>query len=558
MQEAALTAESRLADNAVGRPAITQIERRIALGLLIGIYLFEAALNPTNIDSQWIHWDFIQSSGWLTGLCLAAIWGGLSSRPIAMRLPEAVGFAAFLGIAIEWGSSSANPSKSSPLWVVLLTALLPMLVILLPLALFRKFRRWRLCMMDEPTVAGKRRLQFSLRQVLIWTTGAGILFGLARWIGPERMQNVEPFDAEEVVMYAVLMSMLVLFFLPVFVCCAGSVLGESRRRFAFWTIILAPLSAVLLFATLISVVYFQEGFSGMNLWEEAADCGLVSFWMIVSFVASAFGSLIVLRYCGYRLVRLQKGSAAGETAAKSPFANASESLTEGLSVDLIPPPATAGRSPFRYLVGALAVFGLLLCGAAHEIRQANRQAAFDRATMKEWEELGADYSPMRYGQMQQLTFSQGQTISQAAVERLQQTGDAIGLETLTIHVASLTDDQLKYLTGLWTLKDLDLSGTGITDGGLVILGELKQLKNLNLNSTNITDAGAGHLRGFIHLKSLNLTGAKVTKEGVEKLKKALPNCVITCPMALNGPARVPILREQDCNPASSAGTAATK
>jgi hypothetical protein len=193
-------------------------------------------------------------------------------------------------------------------------------------------------------------------------------------------------------------------------------------------------------------------------------------------------------------------------------------------------PSSAGYSRFRRVVASLTVFAILLGAAACEVRLANHQAARDRATEKEWKELGVDYAWVRYGKMNQLSFGNKPSISAAALEKLQQTGNELNLNVLSLNSASLTDDQLKYLTGLRTLRDLDLRASGISDAGLLIIREL-QLENLNIASTGITDAGLERLEGFEELKSLNLTGAKVTREGVEKLQKALPNCVITFPTA---------------------------
>jgi hypothetical protein len=542
MQDAALVVESaHLEDVAVG-PAFTQTERRIVLGLLIGVHLFAATLSPSNVDSHWIHWDFIQASGWLTALFLAAAWGALSSRPIAKRLPEAIGLAAFIGIAVEWGTpANGLPWKSSPLWLVVVTALLPMLAMLFPLLLFRKFRGWRIRLASEPAAVGRGRLQFSIGQILLWTTAIGVLFGIARWIDPERMQIVESVEYEDLLMYSAMISIVMLFFLPVFVCCTGAILSERRRRrFAFWMVLIVPLSMLLLFATMLTIMYFENGRAMNDVLEEMVDGGIVCAAIVLSMAAATIGTTIVLRCCGYRLVRLPKNA-----AAESPFAVSTQ------------PTATAGRSRFRRVVAAIAVIAVFLCWAAYEVRLANRQAAKDRATQDEWKELGADYAWVRYGKMNQLSFRNNQTITVAALEKLRQTGNELEIKVLSLNSASLIDDQLKYLTGLRTLRDLDLRASGISDAGLLILHELPQLENLNLCSTNITDAGLEYLTIFGHLKSLNLTGAKVTKEGVEKLQKALPNCVITFPTPTNG--STPVLREireTDSSPASPNGAKA--
>jgi hypothetical protein len=519
MQEVAPAHETAPIEKTPCHPACTQRERRIVLTLLIGDLLFAASLSPSNIESHWIHWDFIQGGCWLSALFLAAAWGALSSRPIAKRLPEAIGLAAFIGIAVEWGTpQTGGPWRSSPLWLVVVTALLPMFAMLVPLALFRRFRGWRIHLAHEPPATGKHRLQFGIAQILLWTTALGILFGLARWIDPERMQSIEPVENEDVLMYSVMISIVTLFFLPVFVCCTGAILSENRRRrFAFWTILIAPLSMLLLFTTMLAINYFENVSNGgtmPDLLEEALDGAIVCVTIVLTIAAATLGTTLVLRCCGYRLVRLAKN-----VPAESPLAASAW------------PASTAGRSRFHRVIAALAAVAVFLYWSAYEVHSANRQAEKDRAMEKEWKELGANYAWVRYGKMNQLSFPVNQAISVAALATLQRTGNELDLKILSLNSASLTDDQLKYLTGLRCVRDLDLRASGISDAGLLIIQELPQLENLNLASTGVTDAGLEHLEKFRHLKSVNLTGAKVTKDGVEKLQKALPNCVITFPTA---------------------------
>ncbi len=52
------------------------------------------------------------------------------------------------------------------------------------------------------------------------------------------------------------------------------------------------------------------------------------------------------------------------------------------------------------------------------------------------------------------------------------------------------------------------------------------LDRLDLAETGITNAGLRHLTGLTSLKHLNLTDTNVTAEGVEILKKALPSVEI--------------------------------
>ena len=73
------------------------------------------------------------------------------------------------------------------------------------------------------------------------------------------------------------------------------------------------------------------------------------------------------------------------------------------------------------------------------------------------------------------------------------------------------------------LKSLNAGENRIAD--LSPLAELTNLRQLQLYSNQITDLSP--LAGLKQLTSLNLGGnPKLTRAEIDKLKKALPNCVI--------------------------------
>ena len=89
-----------------------------------------------------------------------------------------------------------------------------------------------------------------------------------------------------------------------------------------------------------------------------------------------------------------------------------------------------------------------------------------------------------------------------------------------------TDNDLKHLKELTSLKWLVLTNTPVTDAGLEHLTGLTHLRSLSLESTQFTDAGLEPLKGLTNLEDLWLTRTQVTDAGVEKLQKALPHCRI--------------------------------
>ena len=68
---------------------------------------------------------------------------------------------------------------------------------------------------------------------------------------------------------------------------------------------------------------------------------------------------------------------------------------------------------------------------------------------------------------------------------------------------------------------------GGTDAGPVHLEGLTGLGHLDLKDTQVTAAGLVHLEGLTNLKSLDLRYTQVSDAGVARLKRALPNCMIT-------------------------------
>jgi len=92
------------------------------------------------------------------------------------------------------------------------------------------------------------------------------------------------------------------------------------------------------------------------------------------------------------------------------------------------------------------------------------------------------------------------------------------LRKLNANCTVLTDTGLQALAALTNLESLDLNSMPrITDEGLKSLRGLRNLQHLSLNYTSITDAGMRELRELKKLRSLSLAGTKVTEEGLKDL-----------------------------------------
>jgi hypothetical protein len=96
------------------------------------------------------------------------------------------------------------------------------------------------------------------------------------------------------------------------------------------------------------------------------------------------------------------------------------------------------------------------------------------------------------------------------------------LTALRIGGTGITDEGLKHLGGLKSLKSLSLHDTSIGDAGLVHLIGLKRLEHLGLNGTRVTDAGLAQLKALASLRRLNLEATAVTPEGIERLMDDMP------------------------------------
>lgn len=87
---------------------------------------------------------------------------------------------------------------------------------------------------------------------------------------------------------------------------------------------------------------------------------------------------------------------------------------------------------------------------------------------------------------------------------------------------SVTDDCLKALSKMTSLKQLQLNYTRTGDNGIKELSDLNHLESLGLAGTIVTDRGTSHLANFETLKSLDVGCTSITGSGLNNLSR-LPN-----------------------------------
>ena len=98
--------------------------------------------------------------------------------------------------------------------------------------------------------------------------------------------------------------------------------------------------------------------------------------------------------------------------------------------------------------------------------------------------------------------------------------------SLNFTATDITDACLKDLNQP-KLKNLRLAETKVTDAGVQYLANCKSLSLLALNSTKITDQSIKALVNIKSLKELNVSQTLLTEEGIKRLRKALPDCIVT-------------------------------
>jgi internalin A len=109
------------------------------------------------------------------------------------------------------------------------------------------------------------------------------------------------------------------------------------------------------------------------------------------------------------------------------------------------------------------------------------------------------------------------------------------LESLYLErCANVTDPGLAHLNGLTNLTHLDIPQTSVTNAGIVHLKNLTKLQSLDLTGIPVSDEGAKHLHGLKDLKLLffcrfgdnDLRAPLVSVAAVRELQSLLPNCKI--------------------------------
>jgi len=114
----------------------------------------------------------------------------------------------------------------------------------------------------------------------------------------------------------------------------------------------------------------------------------------------------------------------------------------------------------------------------------------------------------------------GETVDDAAMEHV---ANLLRLQHLSLSGTAVSESGFRRLSNLTGLRSLHLEGTNVSDAVLPAVGKLTQLKSLTLYDTSVRDVSP--LANLSELKELSLWNTPVPDEKIEKLRKALPDCV---------------------------------
>jgi len=100
--------------------------------------------------------------------------------------------------------------------------------------------------------------------------------------------------------------------------------------------------------------------------------------------------------------------------------------------------------------------------------------------------------------------------------------------SIEISGVQFTSQHMGWVLELKALTRVSLVKCGINDAALAQLKGLERLSFLDVTGNKeITDAGVEHFSDMKALGALTAVETGITEAGVEKLKEALPNCMVT-------------------------------
>lgn len=492
-------------------------QRRIVLGMLVGLLAFLATLEPIFGYFRGPEWGFhVWEQIWagyieLALPCLLAAWAAFRRQPLAVRWPWALGLAAGLGLVIAWAKQGCFASYTPPALINILNFPFRVLFFTVFLTIVRRRAGWRIGLEPEWNREEHMASQFSLRQLLLWTTAIAVTLSLDRWISSPQAGSTgdgwaDPLQmaiSAELVWAVLVWAVLHLPWLLVTVPCVGVVLCPGcRRRFGVWLVVMVLLAFPLLFAAIATYRYLCDPMSFDDFRRFTILAGSIG-GSLLGFLPPVLGILGVLRLCGYRLARTKLAGQLVPAAAG---------------------PRSWGKRPFPYLVVAMGLLVLVLIPPAQRIAEGRKQARAGAALWRQLKAVGIDAGLLARGGFFSLQFAANQPLAEEGLQLLAKHAEGSELLVLDLAKRQVTDAQLAYLAR-FPVQTLNLSGNAITDQGFAQFQRLDEVANININlsHTQITDETLQRLAGCRNLSHLNLNGTRVTDAGLKALERTSLN-----------------------------------
>lgn len=514
------------------RSTLSEVGRVIGMAwfdkaLLLAIVLLMASLEGDPWPCTWFDWRSFWTGHHLFAMpFLLAAWAALGSRPLATRLPQALAVASILALVEAWGANRyplAEPvSALGAVLVFVPFLILPMSL----LAIVRRRRGWRIGLPGDRPLPAAERWQFSLRQLLAWLAGTATVLSLAAWISPGAPLLDSRVDAVSLLISLVFAWLVSL---PMVPALPAMLRERGRGRLFAWSLATTAALWTLLFGIFFGMYYWMERPTSAEIADVVRMVAVQTGSLALGLLATCFGVLTVFRLCGYRLIR-----------------SGDERIKEIPAAGQLSPPAV-GRG--RRSLALAAMLGLAIAALYWPARAIDRQRSRDyrdRQLTAQWKALGVQ-AVVQEGLVYSLEFPADEALSDAMLERiegiagndrlnyfrlskrpitdeqLRRLGSLKSIRALSLDGTQVTDAGLLHLPATGNLQEVNLAGTAVTDAGLETLARIESLTTIGLDGTSITDAGLARLTSMPNLKVVYLSKTNVTPEAIEAFEKAQPN-----------------------------------
>ena len=236
-------------------------------------------------------------------VCLLAIWSVLAAEPITSRIPKTltlliVGWLAWIG-GLRW-TRETIPVEDT--WITAAVGLETFSLVSLSLLIFRWRMQRRIHHVTSPAVTGHSRVQFSIGQLLTWTTIVAVILVVGKLVMPPGSFTRLPSSRE--LLWISGPVMLIAFYLGLLVFSCFMITLEEKMQGGWLIALLFNFFLVPFF-----VILVVSGFAGG---PASSEILFVVYAATSGVIFTTIGSLLVVRSCGFRLRRTEFAAAPSE------------------------------------------------------------------------------------------------------------------------------------------------------------------------------------------------------------------------------------------------------